>query len=330
MPKPTTKAVMVQYLASRGPTPKNVLNRMKKADLQDMVARHQSQQQVVEALAAQQQAQQQLLQVLAAQKPTRQQTRQQAPVSQRSQSSRSGETKIDLDVKRIAKLIRNGTLAVRQQKKTWQAYAQGTELTKKRNFRKLYRQSLKQAGLIYNTPGRYGEARKKSTSGSRRRPSITTIHKEVLASLPQQQRAHLGRNYYLARGRTVRYGGGATGPGTIRVIPRTNATPFRSLSLAQKKSVLNFLNTPAGQKLRGKGARRTVQVQAIIDLTTSASARQKSRSQAQARARRQAIRAQLQSKSYRQVQAQARSLGVSPSGKKDAIITQIIKKKMSS
>jgi hypothetical protein len=223
---------MIQYLVSQqSPVPRQVLAEMKPAVLRAMVA-------------AQQKA------------------KKKAAVSQRRKSSRATHAKLNRDVNRIAKLIKNGTIAARQQKKTWRAYAQGTDLQKKRKFRALYKPALKQAGLIHGVPGDYGKARKKSKSRSRsrRRPSITTIR----ASLSAQQQRNLGSKYYLVKGRTVRYGGGATGPGSIRVIPGTGATPFNRLSIAQKQKVLSFLNTPAGKKLRGKGAKRTVQVQAIM------------------------------------------------------------------
>ena len=231
MPRPTTKAAMVQYLAPRTPIPRQVLGQMDPASLKTLVT----------------------VQVNKQKKKT---------TSQRRKSSRSTHAKINRDVNRIAKLIRNGTIAVRQQKKTWRAYAQGTDLQKKRKFRALYKPALKQAGLIHGVPGDYGKARKKSKSRSRsrRRPSIKTIR----ASLTAQQQRNLGSKYYLVKGRTVRYGGGASGPGSIRVIPGTGATPFNRLTLAQKLKVLSFLNTPAGKKLRGKGAKRTVQVQAIM------------------------------------------------------------------
>lgn len=208
MPRPTTKAAMVQYLASQTPVPRQVLNAMTVGPLKAMVA-------------------------------AQQKSKKKAAVSQRRKSSRSTHAKLNRDVNRIAKLIRDGIITAQQQKKTWRAMPQGTELAKKRAFRSLYKPSLAAKKLISSVPGDYGKARKKSTSrsrsGSSRRPSIKTIR----ASLTAQQQQNLGSNYYLVKGRTVRYGGGATGPGIVRVIPGTGATPFRRLTLTQKQSVLN-------------------------------------------------------------------------------------------
>ena len=69
--------------------------------------------------------------------------------------------------------------------------------------------------------------------------------------------------YYLAAGFTSRVGGGATGPGVVRAIPKSGAPPFRSLSEEQQRKIVAFLNSAEGKKLRGKGAKRAVSFQAV-------------------------------------------------------------------
>jgi hypothetical protein len=69
--------------------------------------------------------------------------------------------------------------------------------------------------------------------------------------------------YYLSAGYTARVGGGASGPGTIRAVPKSGATPFSRLDEDNQKDVVRFLNTEAGKALRGKGAKRQVTFQKI-------------------------------------------------------------------
>ncbi len=69
--------------------------------------------------------------------------------------------------------------------------------------------------------------------------------------------------YYLTAGYTARVGGGASGPGIIRAVPKTGAVPFRRLDEDKQKDVVRFLNTEAGKGLRGKGAKRQVTFQKI-------------------------------------------------------------------
>ena len=69
--------------------------------------------------------------------------------------------------------------------------------------------------------------------------------------------------YYLSAGYTARVGGGASGPGVIRAVPKSGATPFRRLDEDKQKDVVRFLNTEAGKGLRGKGAKRQVTFQKI-------------------------------------------------------------------
>lgn len=75
--------------------------------------------------------------------------------------------------------------------------------------------------------------------------------------------------YYLTAGYTARVGGGASGPGIIRVVPKTGAAPFRRLDEDKQKDVVRFLNTEAGKALRGKGAKRQVTFQKIKQALTT-------------------------------------------------------------
>jgi len=77
--------------------------------------------------------------------------------------------------------------------------------------------------------------------------------KEVYDSLPARGK----KPYYLSAGYHVNafnVGGGKKGPGIVRTIPGSGATPFSKLSEAEKKKVIKFLNTKNGKKLRTKGA----------------------------------------------------------------------------
>ena len=95
-----------------------------------------------------------------------------------------------------------------------------------------------------------------------KKPKVSKNPSAVYKLIPGQQ-SRQKFPYYLASGYTSRVGGGATGPGVVRVIPKTGATPFRSLDESKQREIVSFLNGDAGKALRGKGAKRKVTFQAI-------------------------------------------------------------------
>jgi hypothetical protein len=90
------------------------------------------------------------------------------------------------------------------------------------------------------------------------KPKVKTVRK-VYQQIKGQQKFP----YYLSAGYTARVGGGASGPGVIRAVPKSGAVPFRRLDEDKQKDVVRFLNTEAGKGLRGKGAKRQVTFQKI-------------------------------------------------------------------
>jgi len=90
------------------------------------------------------------------------------------------------------------------------------------------------------------------------KPKVKTVRK-VYQQIKGQQKFP----YYLSAGYTARVGGGASGPGVIRAVPKSGAVPFRRLDEDKQKDVVRFLNTEAGKSLRGKGAKRQVVFQKI-------------------------------------------------------------------
>ena len=84
--------------------------------------------------------------------------------------------------------------------------------------------------------------------------------KSAYAAIKQQGKMP----YYLAPGYTRVVAGGAGGPGRVLTVPGSGATPFSKLSDEQKRSVLRWLNSDAGKKMRAKGAKRVVQQQKVI------------------------------------------------------------------
>ena len=149
-------------------------------------------------------------------------------------------------------------------------------------FFQTYRPAVKQAKLLVG-PGKLGAAPKsrksKSKSGGGGRKSVA----KRFAAIKQQGKVP----YYLAKGSVRRIGGGPGGPGVVRVIPGSKATPFNQLSEAEKRRVLSYLNSDNGKSLRGPGAKRKVDVQGVIKL------------RANEKAARQAARAKSKSKSGR-------------------------------
>jgi hypothetical protein len=98
-------------------------------------------------------------------------------------------------------------------------------------------------------------APRKSKSKSRK-----VSMKSAYAAIKQQGKMP----YYLAPGYTRVVAGGAGGPGRVLTVPGSGATPFSKLSDEQKRSVLRWLNSDAGKKMRAKGAKRVVQQQKVI------------------------------------------------------------------
>ena len=143
--------------------------------------------------------------------------------------------------KRLANAIRTGRVAVRQNVKSVKQ-AQGT--TKRAKYQKFL--------AIYEGV----RIPKKFTGIKHKSPRA---HYRLAPGVQGQTKFP----YYLAAGYTSRVGGGASGPGVVRAIPKSGAPAFRSLSEDQQRRVVAFLNTEAGKKLRGKGAKRSVSFQAI-------------------------------------------------------------------
>ena len=141
----------------------------------------------------------------------------------------------------LANAIRGGRVAVRQGVKSPKDAAGQTNRAKYQKFMAVYK------GV---------RIPKKAKGAMPKTPSY------VYKLIPGQQ-SRQKFPYYLAAGYTSRVGGGATGPGVVRVIPKTGATPFRSLDESKQREIVSFLNGDAGKALRGKGAKRKVTFQAI-------------------------------------------------------------------
>jgi hypothetical protein len=86
---------------------------------------------------------------------------------------------------------------------------------------------------------------------------------KTVRAVYQQIKGQQKLPYFLSAGYTARVGGGASGPGVIRVIPKSGALPFRRLDEGDQRAVVQFLNTDGGKTLRGKGAKRQVTFQKI-------------------------------------------------------------------
>jgi hypothetical protein len=104
----------------------------------------------------------------------------------------------------------------------------------------------------------YKGARPAAASKKAAKPKVKSV-RAVYQQIKGQQKFP----YYLSAGYTARVGGGASGPGVIRAVPKSGATPFRRLDEDKQKDVVRFLNTEAGKSLRGKGAKRQVTFQKI-------------------------------------------------------------------
>lgn len=157
-------------------------------------------------------------------------------------------------------------------------------------FLQFYKPLLKKAGYstARGTMGKLTKAGRRMLSASKRTGRKKSVRKSVKArfqAIKQQGKFP----YYLAKGSVRRIGGGPGGPGVVRVVPGKGATPFSRLSDSEKKKVLNYLNTDNGKSLRGRGAKRKVDVQGIINLKKNEKAA-KQASRQKAKAKRQAAK----------------------------------------
>jgi hypothetical protein len=161
------------------------------------------------------------------------------------------------DTMRIKKLIKDGTIAAAQQqgkKVTTYTEASGADrVAKAKKFVALHKQRVKAKGLKTGV-GSVG-LKKKARKAPKRQP-IKTRYTSIKAQGKQP--------YYISKGRTIKVGGGATGPGIIRKIRGQEGESFKKLSADERKAVAQFLASPQGKRLRGPKARRTVVVQQLI------------------------------------------------------------------
>jgi len=125
----------------------------------------------------------------------------------------------------------------------------------------------------------YSGVRLPSSRKSKKKSLKNTFAQVKAQAQAAGQTAH---PYFIEKGRTVKIGGGASGPGVIRKIAGTSAKPFNQLSEPQQIAVLAFLDTAKGKKLRGPGAKKkTAQGVAVLHgARISADAQRKSKSQA--------------------------------------------------
>jgi hypothetical protein len=150
-------------------------------------------------------------------------------------------------------------------------------------FLQFYKPLLKKAGYstARGTMGKLTKAGRRMFSASKSKKSVRKSVKARFQAIKQQGKFP----YYLAKGSVRRIGGGPGGPGVVRVVPGKGATPFSRLSDSEKKKVLNYLNTDNGKSLRGRGAKRKVDVQGIINLKAKEkAAKQAARQRAKAAA----------------------------------------------
>jgi hypothetical protein len=194
--------------------------------------------------------------------PAKQQAKQQAKTTAKKRKSSKSKKSMGApltsnqrkDVARIAKLIKEGTIAAQGNITTYSKAAGNTRQRKAAAFINKYKPKVKAAGLKV-AAGEVGLAKKARKVTKKRRMSVAKRYESI---------AGQKKPYYVAKGRTYRIGGGAGGPGVVRVVPKTGAQPFKSLSADEKRAVAQFLVTPEGKKLRGKGAKRTIVVQQLI------------------------------------------------------------------
>ena len=146
----------------------------------------------------------------------------------------------------------------------------------------IYTPQLKNLGLGFGAGARgkvpkgkvlVGKQLKSAPRKSKSKGKSKVSVKAAFAAIKQQGKMP----YYLAPGYTRVVGGGASGPGRVLTVPGSGATPFAKLSDDQKRSVLRWLNSEAGKKMRAKGAKRVVQQQKVISASKSVTKGRKSR-----------------------------------------------------
>ena len=133
----------------------------------------------------------------------------------------------------IAKAIKAGAVAAKQGKHSAADMQGKTAKQKAAKFVKLYK------GVRI--------ASRKSRKKGVTRKSIKKIYAQI------QGQKH---PYFLEKGFVSRVGGGPSGPGVIRKIHGHKVKPYGALSQAQQQSVVSFLDSQKGKKLRGPGAKK--------------------------------------------------------------------------
>lgn len=148
-------------------------------------------------------------------------------------------------------------------------------------FFEIYTPQLKNLGLGFGAGARgkvpkgkvlVGKQLKSAPRKSKSKSRKVSV-KSAYAAIKQQGKMP----YYLAPGYTRVVGGGASGPGRVLTVPGSGATPFAKLSDDEKRSVLRWLNSETGKKMRAKGAKRVVQQQKVISASKSVTKGRKTR-----------------------------------------------------
>lgn len=140
----------------------------------------------------------------------------------------------------IAAAIKRGDVAVKQQISKASDYSSGTPKERHQKF-----------------VAKYSGARVSKRKGGAKRQSV----KKIFAQMQGNKYP-----YYLSSGykvKTFTVGGGKSGPGIIRSIPGSKAPPFSGLTKTEQAKIAKFLNTAQGQALRAKGAKKTVDLEAM-------------------------------------------------------------------
>jgi hypothetical protein len=229
------------------------------------------------------------------------------------------------DVSQIAKLINNGTITAQGDTTTYSKATGATRRKKASAFIKMYEAKVKAAGLKI-AAGEVGKAKK--TPKRTRKPKRLSVTKRYETIKGQK------KPYYISKGRTIRVGGGASGPGVVRAIPKSGVDSFKKLTPDERRAVAQFLASDDGKKLRSRGAKRTVVVQQLIKVNLPASEIRKAKKQAAkqqpSRQAKKQTAAQIAArytglKGYQQIVKRAKKQGVSTSGGTMAIAKRLAK-----
>jgi hypothetical protein len=236
-------------------------------------------------------------------------------------SAGTRSTKTVRAARRIANLVKKGTIAEKQGKKTYKSYKQGSDYAKAKKFIGLYKPAVKQAGLSVRSIDEIGKKKPARKTKKSPRKSIRTLF--------GQGKAQNKAPYYVSKGRTVKIGGGAAGPGVIRKIAGQQGPSFKSLPADERRAIINYLASPQGRKLRGPGARKKVIVQKLYAVNVPRSEMKKAKAQAKAQPKKQnsaQIAARYKgTEGYRQIVKRAKKQGVSTSGGTLAIAKRLAK-----